>query len=67
MFVIDITGPRGNAFYLLGKARQLGKQLDYSEEDLKNLDDEMQSGDYEHLLDTFEKHFGELVEFFGRD
>jgi hypothetical protein len=55
---IDLTGPQGNAFYLLGTTRQLSKQLGL---DNTTIQSEMMSGDYEHLVNTFDKHFGEFV------
>jgi hypothetical protein len=60
---IDITGQDGNAFWLIGHAKNLAKQLDM---DAKAIADEMMAGDYEHLLDVFEKHFGSYVELVGR-
>ncbi len=61
---IDITGSDGNAFALLGYARSFAKQLEL---DVKAITDEMKAGDYDHLLDIFEKHFGSVVEIVGRD
>ena len=60
---IDIEGSDGNAFALLGYAKSFAKQLDW---DAKAITDEMKAGDYDHLLDTFEKHFGSIVEIIGR-
>ena len=57
--VIDLTGPQGNAFFLLGYAKKLAKQLDF--EDVDGLLDEMKSGNYEHLVQTFDEHFGDFV------
>ncbi len=56
--IIDLTGPQGNAFYLLGIARKLAKQLDLS---YQKIEDEMMSDDYEHLVETFDKYFGSFV------
>ena len=56
--VIDLTGPDGNAFALLGKATNLAKQLKFDE---KKIIDEMTQGDYEHLLETFDRYFGDYV------
>ena len=64
MRTIDIEGAAGNAFALLGHAKSFAKQLDW---DAKAITDEMKAGDYDHLLDTFEKHFGSFVEIVGRD
>ena len=33
---IDLTGPQGNAFYLLGTAKNLARQLDFNESFILN-------------------------------
>ena len=55
---IDLTGPDGNAFALLGIAANLAKQLYL---DKKKIQSEMMSGDYENLVKVFDSHFGEFV------
>jgi len=55
---IDLTGPDGNAFVLIGTASKLARQLGL---DSKVIQTEMMNGDYEHLVNTFDKHFGHLV------
>ena len=55
---IDLTGPDGNAFVLIGKAGSLARQLGL---DSKVIQSEMMKGDYEHLVKTFDKHFGNFV------
>ena len=55
---IDLTGPDGNAFVLIGTASKLAKQLGL---DGKAIQTEMMSGDYENLINVFDKHFGEFV------
>jgi hypothetical protein len=55
---IDLTGPDGNAFVLLGTAQRLARELGLDD---KNIVDEMKAGDYEHLVATFDKHFGHIV------
>ena len=59
--IIDLTGPDGNAFALMGYARRFARQLGYSKEDQDQLLELMTSGDYENLLEVFDKHFGEFV------
>lgn len=54
---IDLTGPQGNAFVLMGIARDTAKQM---EMDPKPIIEDMMTGDYEHLLEVFEKHFGTI-------
>jgi hypothetical protein len=56
--VIDLTGPEGNAFVLMGYAKTYAKQLGL---DYIPIMEDMMSGDYEHLVDVFDKQFGELV------
>jgi len=55
---IDLTGPKGNAYFLLGYAKSLAKDLG---RDPKDITDRMKSGDYENLIEVFEKEFGEYV------
>jgi hypothetical protein len=55
---IDLTGPDGNAFYLIGTAKNLAKQLGL---DGKKIQTEMMMGDYENLIKVFDKHFGDYV------
>ena len=55
---IDLTGPQGNAFALLGTARNLALQLDL---DWNYVHEEMTSSDYENLIQVFEHYFGDFV------
>lgn len=55
---IDLTGPQGNAFFLLGTAVKLSRQLGLSSE---KICEEMKEGDYNHLVTTFDKYFGDFV------
>jgi hypothetical protein len=59
--VIDLTGPQGNAFYLLGVAKNFCKQLDMTEKNTQAILDEMTSGDYENLIQVFDREFGSVV------
>ena len=55
---IDLTGPQGNAFFLLGTAKKLANQLGLNGNQIM---EEMKSGDYENLLQVFDKNFGSIV------
>lgn len=57
--VIDISGPEGNAFFLLGTASKFAKQLGLDHEAILA---EMKNGDYEHLIEVFDTHFGHVVD-----
>lgn len=59
--VIDLTGPQGNAFYLLGTAKDLCRQLN---RDFAPIEKEMTSGDYENLISIFDREFGEYVDLY---
>lgn len=56
---IDLAGPDGNAFVLLGTARRLARQLGL---DAEAISAEMRKGDYHLLVKTFDKHFGHVVD-----
>lgn len=58
---INLDGPQGNAFYILGCADELGKQLNFSVKKRTKIYEEMTSGDYENLLERFEHYFQDLV------
>ena len=60
--VIDLTGPDGNAYYLLGTAMNLCKQLELSSERTEEILDELKSSDYENLIKVFDKYFGKLID-----
>jgi hypothetical protein len=60
--VIDLNGPEGNAFCLLGTAMSLCKKIGVDDERTEEIIDEMKSSDYEHLILTFDKYFGKLVD-----
>ena len=55
---INLDGPDGNAFVLLGTARNLARQLDMDE---NAITEEMQSGDYMNLVKTMDKYFPFVV------
>jgi hypothetical protein len=59
--VIDLTGPNGNAFALMAYAKQFARQLKMSSAEAERIVYQMQSGDYENLINVFDKHFGEFV------
>ena len=58
---IDLTGPDGNAFVLMGYAKRFAKQLDL---DGDSITKEMMEGDYENLLSVFDSWFGNYVTLF---
>ena len=55
---IDLQGPEGNAFALMGITSNILKQLG---KDPKPILDEMMSGDYEKLLHVMDREVGDFV------
>jgi len=55
---IDLTGPDGNAFVLMGYAKKFAKEL---HKDADAIIQEMMSGDYENLIEVFDREFGNFV------
>jgi len=55
---LNLSGPEGNAFVLMGIAQSWAKRLGL---DAKAVTADMMSGDYEHLLSVMEKHFGDHI------
>jgi len=56
--IIDLSGSDGNAFVLLGYAKRFARQLGL---DATVIQAEMMSGDYENLLEVFDRNFGKFV------
>lgn len=59
--IIDLTGPDGNAFALIGYANRFAKQLGYTPQQRGDLTTEMMGSDYENLLEVFDRNFGDFV------
>ena len=57
--VIDLTGPQGNVYFLMGTAMKLCKELDLDKDTVLS---EMQSSDYENAIQTFDKYFGMIID-----
>lgn len=61
---IDQRGSNGNCFVLLGAASKLGKQLDFSYKQQKEVQTKMMSSSYENLISVFDEYFGEYVDLY---
>jgi hypothetical protein len=61
---IDLTGPDGNAYCLLGYASRWGRELG---KDTARIHKEMTSGDYHNLVRVFDREFGEVCTIVGAD
>jgi hypothetical protein len=56
--LIDLSGPQGNAFYLMGVVLNTFRRSGAPELG-ESIVEEMQKGDYEHLLKTFDLYLGD--------
>tara|TARA_B100001250_G_C19273943_1_gene560338 strand:+ start:140 stop:361 length:222 start_codon:yes stop_codon:yes gene_type:complete len=56
--VLDLTGPTGNAYDLLGQAKNFARGMGMSDSEVEEILNEMKSGDYENLIQVFNNNFG---------
>jgi len=67
---IDLRGPGGNAYAILGTASNLCNQLkdaDPQRYNWERINTEMTSGDYKNLVNKFEEYFGDYVTIYNAD
>ena len=57
---IDLTGPEGNVFVLMGKVSGL-LRMQGRENEKDRIISEMTSSDYENAVRVFDEEFGEIV------
>jgi len=53
---LELEGLDGNAFSLMGAFRRQAKREGWTPEEIKEVLDECQTGDYDHLLQTLMAH-----------
>ncbi len=58
---IDLTGPQGNVFYLLGVASKLAKQLGRNAEIIIK---EMHASNYDNAVAVFDREFGDFINLY---
>lgn len=54
---VKLVGRDGNAFYILGACQQAARKAGWDRLRIEAVMNEMQEGDYNHLLATACKHF----------
>lgn len=65
--ILDLSGHQGNAFVLLGLAKDYHKELTrhgIELPSLKEIQAEMTSGDYKNLISVFDNYFGNYVDIY---
>lgn len=63
---IDLDGPDGNVFVLLGITSKLCDVLGYPKSQKDALLEQMRSGDYTNAVQTMENVFGDIIVFQAR-
>ena len=48
--IVKLTGTDGNAFAVMGAVSKAMRKVGWSEEEMRDVMNEMMSGDYDHLL-----------------
>ena len=60
--IIDLAGEQGNFFSLFGMVSRFGNQMEMSKEQIKAIQEDMKSSDYNHAVEVFTEHFGHVVD-----
>jgi hypothetical protein len=60
---IDLGGPDGNAFVLMGIADQVLRSMGHGSDEITAFNEDCKSGNYEHLLRSFIAAVGSQVHF----
>jgi hypothetical protein len=56
---IFLSSSEGNAFVLMGFAKQIDEQLCRTKEEIDNRRERMMAGDYENLIQVFDDEYGQ--------
>lgn len=59
--VVDLTGPEGNAFWLIALAEKLGRRLGVDPKRRGEINAEMYAGDYDNLIEVLEREYGDYI------
>jgi len=55
--ILQLTGQDGNAFFILGKARQAARKAGWDQQQISKFMEDAMSGNYNHLLQTCMEYF----------
>ena len=59
MITIELHGPTGNAFYILGAARKAWREAGIAKDVIDGYVNEATSGDYDNLLEVVKRYLDE--------
>jgi hypothetical protein len=61
--IVDLSGPQGNAYALMGVARSIGRELNRPYNEIKEVETRMMSGDYDNLVKVMYLEYGDFIQF----
>jgi hypothetical protein len=61
--IVDLSGPQGNAYALMGVARSIGRELNRPYNEIKDVETRMMSGDYDNLVKVMYLEYGDFIQF----
>jgi len=61
---VNLSGPEGNAFYLMMLVGKLGTQLGLTQEKIDDIIKQMKSAGYDNVVKVFGENFGVVVELY---
>jgi hypothetical protein len=61
---VDLSGPEGNAFYLMMLVGKLGRELGLTQEKIDDIIKQMKSSGYDNLVKVFGENFEGAVELY---
>lgn len=64
---IDLAGPDGNVFVLIGLGGKWLNALEAPEKEIKEFREDMRKSDYKHALEVFKSWFGDDVVYNSND
>ena len=61
--IVDLSGPQGNAYALMGVARSIGRELNRPYNEIKDVETRMMSGNYNDLVKVLYLEYGDFIQF----
>ena len=61
--VVDLRGPEGNAYAVMGLVKSVLKQIGYDKDHIDEVIRNMMSSDYDHLIEVADEHIGHIYTF----
>lgn len=63
--IIDLNGPEGNVYYLMGLVRTVGVKNGFTPSEAHIIIQKMTESDYHHAVEVFKEHMSDYVDLIG--